>query len=111
MRFQLGRPISYAKKGLRPNRLENVRLCVTDGLGKSFQTEQTFKTDQSGLLTIDQNQFRDFIALADNDTNDCFLIPEFEQFSIELTGDSFKGTDFTFLEMFKSIFNSVAVKV
>ena len=110
MRFQLGRPISYAKKGLRPNRLENVRLCVTDGLGKSFQTEQTFKTDRNGLLTIDQNQFRDFIALADNDTNDCFLIPEFEQFSINLTGDSFTGTDFTFLEMFKSIFNSVVVK-
>ena len=96
MRVRLGQPISYKRTGLRPNRLENVRLCVTDKLGKSFQTEQSFKTNQSGLLLIGQNQFRDFIALASTKRDNCFLIPEFEQFSVNLVGDSFEGTSFFF---------------
>ena len=96
MRVRLGQPISYKRTGLRPNRLENVRLCVTDKLGKSFQTEQSFKTNQSGLLSIGQDQFRDFIALASTKRDNCFLIPEFEQFSVNLVGDSFEGTSFFF---------------
>lgn len=88
MRFQLGRPISYTRQGLRPNQAHLVRLSVRDGLGALFGAEKQFTSDERGTMCIDRRQFRDLIGGATNDTNDCFLLPEFDQFTIELDIDA-----------------------
>ena len=90
MRFLLGKPLSYAKSGLKPNSVESVKISVTDGLGKRFRSEKKFEVSPSGLLSIDKTQFRNFIGTTGTKSNDCFLIPEFDNFSVDLEGQNFK---------------------
>ena len=90
MRFLLGKPLSYAKSGLKPNSSESIKITVKDGLGKTFRSEKTFQISPSGQLLIDQIQFRDFIGTAGTRSNDCFLIPEFDSFSVDLEGQNVK---------------------
>ena len=89
MRFLLGKPLSYTKSGLRPKSSESVRITVKDGLGKTFRSERIFEVSPSGQLVIDKTQFRDFIGTSGTKSNDCFLIPEFENFSIDIEGQNF----------------------
>ena len=84
MRCLLGKPLSFSKKGLRPNAAEKLQLAVKDGLGKTFQASRTFDCTAAGELNIDKNQFRDFIACAKSDSDSAFMLPEFESYTIKL---------------------------
>ena len=90
MRFLLGKPLSYAKSGLKPNSVEKIKMTVKDGLGKTFRSKKTFQVSPMGQLVIDEQQFRSFIGSAASHSDDCFLIPEFRSFSINLEGRYFK---------------------
>ena len=85
----IGKPLSYTRKILK-NSKTKVNLTVTDGLGTKFRAEQQFHSDQSGLLNIDSNTFRDFISKAKADRPSSFLIPEFENYKIKLESDKFE---------------------
>lgn len=84
MRFLLGKPLSFTKKGLPANSVEKLQLTIKDGLGKKFEASQVFHCSATGELNIDKSKFRDFMACAKSDTDSAFMLPEFENYTIQL---------------------------
>ena len=76
--------ISYLKTGLKPNKRISVTLSAKDTLNNDFQVTDDFKTDASGKLKLDDATFNSFFARARNNSNNAFLLPEFDKYFINL---------------------------
>ena len=84
------RKISYLRTGLKPNKRISVTLSAEDTLKNKFQVTDDFQTDASGKLSLDATQFNSFFARAKNNSNNAFLLPEFDKYFINLesTGET-----------------------
>ena len=76
--------ISYLKTGLKPNKRISITLSAKDTLDNNFQVTDEFKTDASGILNLDHVVFNSFFARAKNNSNNAFLLPEFDKYFINL---------------------------
>ena len=76
--------ISYLKTGLKPNERISVTLSANDTLKNNFQVTDDFETDASGRLSLDDVTFNSFFARAKNNSNNAFLLPEFDKYFINL---------------------------
>ena len=62
--FLIGQKASFLRKGLRPKTPYNIKLELTDTLGKKFHNSREFETNIDGVLEIAENEFQSTIASA-----------------------------------------------
>ena len=69
---------------MKPNKIISVTLSANDTLNNNFQVTDDFETDASGKLSLDDVTFNSFFARAKNNSNNAFLLPEFDKYFINL---------------------------
>ena len=76
--------MSLIKSNFRVNSVQNVEVKVTDKVGTIFSGGRQFRANSKGEVGLSPKDFRALIGTSRPNRKAAFLIPEFDEYVIEL---------------------------